>query len=226
MRLYDLDHSPFAARVRMAVRAKGLAAALLPPPGGARSATYRAIVPTGLVPALQLDDGTVIPESEAIVEYLEDRFPTPPLRPAGLEARARARVLARLADLHLADPLKALFEVAKGTAPADSGVVPRAAVLAALEAIDRTLDPAIDRGGAYAVGDRITTADCALVPLLYFTARSAKLFPGGDPFAPHARLAVYWRRIAADPIVASVLAEMEAAQARRAAARARGEPED
>ena len=64
------------------------------------------------------------------------------------------------------------------------------------------------------------------MPLLYFTARSAKLFPGGDPFAPHARLAAYWRGIPADPDVAAILGDMERAQARRAAARARGEPED
>jgi glutathione S-transferase len=79
MRLYDLDQSPFAARVRMALYAKGLTASLTPPPGGARSAAYRAINPLALVPALVLDDGTVIPESEIIIEYLEDRFPAPPL---------------------------------------------------------------------------------------------------------------------------------------------------
>jgi glutathione S-transferase len=221
MKLYDLDHSPFAARVRMAIYAKGLNIALAPPPGGARSSEFRAINPTGLVPALALDDGTVIPESEAIVEYLEDRFPDPPLRPASPEARAKARVLARLADLHLAEPLKALFEVAKRTAPAEAAQAPRAAVAAALGAIERCLG-----GGPYALGDRLTTADCALVPLLFFAARAANLFPGGDPFAPHARLAAYWRAIAQDPIAARVLGELDAAQTRRAAARARGAPED
>jgi glutathione S-transferase len=72
----------------------------------------------------------------------------------------------------------------------------------------------------------LTTADCALVPLLYFVGRSAPLFPGGSPFRPHPYLAAYWDKIARDPVAARVLAEVEAAQTRRAAVRARGEPED
>lgn len=222
MRLYDLDHSPFAARVRMALYAKGLTAAVTPPPGGARSAAYRAINPLALVPALMLDDGSVIPESEIIVEYLEDRFPSPPLRPAAPEERARARLLAHLADEHLAPPLKALFEAAKSGAGADA---PRHAVDGAFAHIARLLG-----GGTHALGDRLTTADCALAPLLFFAVRAARmhpaLYPGGDAFAPHPRLARYWESIVRDPVAARVLAELEAAQVRRAAARARGEPED
>jgi glutathione S-transferase len=224
MRLYDLDHSPFAARVRMALYAKGLTTAVAPPPGGARSAEYRAINPLGLVPALMLDDGTLIPESEVIVEYLEDRFPAPPLRPAAPEPRARARLLARLADEHLAPPLKQLFEIAKAGGGPDSAAAPRAAVDRALAHIERNL-----AGGSHALGDALTTADCALVPLLFFVARSARmhaaLFAGG-PFARHPRLAAYWQSIARDSIAARVLAELESAQRRRAAARDRGEPED
>lgn len=229
MRLYDLDHSPFAARVRMALYAKGLTAALAPPPGGARSAEYRAINPLGLVPALLLDDGTVIPESEIIVEYLEDRYPSPPLRPAAPEERARARLLARLADEYLAPPLKELFGAAKAGGGPERAAAHRDAADRALAHIERNLGGGT-HAAAYAVGDRLTMADCALAPLLFFAARAARmhpaLFPGGDPFARHPRLAAYWRSIARDPIAARVLAELEAAQIRRAAARARGEPED
>jgi glutathione S-transferase len=221
MKLYDLDHSPFAARVRMAIYAKGLPVALVPPPGGARSAEFRAINPVGLVPALALDDGTVIPESEVIVEYLEDRFPARPLRPDKAEARARARLLARIADQHLAAPLRSLFEIAKGMAPAEAAAMLRGEVDRVLALIAGYLE-----GGSHAVGGRLTTADCALVPLLFFVARAAALFPGGAPFAPHPRLAEYWRAIAADPVAARVLAELDAAQVRRAAARASGTPEE
>lgn len=221
MKLYDLDHSPFAARVRMAIYAKNLPIALVPPPGGARSPAYRAINPLGLVPALALDDGRVIAESEIIVEYLEDRFPAPPLRPESPEDRARARLLARLADQHLADSLRALFEIAKGTAPADRLRLYLGAIDAALALIAH-----YSGGGRYAVGDRLTTADCALAPLLFFVARSAPVFPGAAPLAPHPKLAAYWAAIAQDPIAARVLGELEAAQRRRAAARARGAPED
>ncbi len=225
MRLYDLDHSPFAARVRMALYAKGLTVALAPPPGGVRSAEYRAVNPLRLVPALVLDDGTVLPESEIIVEYLEDRFPSPPLRPEAPAERARARLLARIVDEYLAAPLKQLFEVAKAGGGPDKAAAQREAVEAALGHIARHL-----AGGTHALGDRLTTADCALVPLLFFVARSARmdaaLFGGGDPFARHPRLAAYWQSIVRDPSAARVIAELEAAQIRRAAARARGTPED
>lgn len=221
MKLYDLDHSPFAARVRMAIHAKSLPIALVPPPGGARSPAYRAINPLGLVPALALDDGTVIAESEIIVEYLEDRFPAPPLRPASAEQRAQARLLVRIADQYLAAPLRQVYEIAKGTVPADRAPVYLAAVDAAL-----TLLAHYRGAGSYAVGDSLSTADCALVPLLFFVARSAPVFPDAAPLAPHPRLAQYWAAVAQDPVAARVLAELAAAQARRAAARARGAPED
>jgi len=111
--------------------------------------------------------------------------------------------------------------VAKSTAPPARAAEILAAVTAALGLIDHHLG-----GGAHAVGDTLSTADCALVPLLFFVARSAPLFPGASPFAPYAKLAAYWQGIARDPVAARVIGEMEAAQARRAAARARGEPED
>ncbi len=218
MKLYDLDHSPFAARVRLAIRAKGLAIDCVPPPDGPHSAAYGALTPVGLVPALELDDGTVIPECEVIMEYLEDRFPDPPLRPDTAEDRARARLLARLADLYLSDALKALFEEAKVATP-DPAAVARALppLRDALAWIDHYLD-----GGGHAVGGRLSTADAALVPLLFFVRRSAGLFEGGEPFAGLPRLAAYWQAVATDPHVAAILDEMEAAQVRRAREREQG----
>jgi glutathione S-transferase len=206
----------------MILYAKGLDIACVPPPGGARSVAFRRLSPLGLVPALELDDGTVLPESETIAEYLEDRFPEPPLRPADSFARARARLLARLADLYLAEALKQLFEETK-TAEADPAALARhlPPVREALAEIDRWL-----AGGGYAAGGRLSLADAALVPLVYFVHRSAALFEGGAPFAGLAKLEAYWRGMAADPHAARVLAELDAAQARRAAQRARGEKVD
>lgn len=216
MRLFDLDHSPFAARVRIAIRVKGLAIDCVPPPGGARSPEFSALTPLGLVPALELSDGTVIPECEVIMEYLEDRFPDPSLRPENPEDGARARLLARVADIYLADALKALFEETK-TADPDAGAVAGALppVHEALAWIDHYLD-----GSGYAVGNRLSTADCALAPLLFFVNRSRTLFEGADPFAKAPKLAAYWQGVGADQHVSSVLAEMEAAQIRRSRERA------
>jgi glutathione S-transferase len=217
--LYDLDHSPFAARVRIAVRAKGLAVTMVPPPGGVRSDAYRRINPLGLVPTLVTEDGTALPESDVIVEYLDERFPDVRLLPSDPDRRARCRLITRVADLYLAPALKALFEHTKK--PADP-----VAFDGLIEAVRRHLGviEGLLGDGSCAVGEALTAADCALAPLLFFAARCAPLAPDAPLFG--AGLAVYWDAIRRQPSVAPVLAEMAASQVRRAAARARGEPED
>ena len=85
------------------------------PPGGYRSAAYRAIVPTGTMPAID-DDGFVLSESEAIAEYLEEKFPVPRMLPDTPRERATARFLSRFHDLHLEPQVRALFaQVAPAT---------------------------------------------------------------------------------------------------------------
>ena len=89
MKLYDVTLSPFAARCRVQIYAKGLDIARVDPPGGLGSDAYKRINPTGKVPALELEDGSVLPESSVIAEYLEDRVPEPSLRPADPAARGK-----------------------------------------------------------------------------------------------------------------------------------------
>ena len=206
MQIYQTDHSPFVARLRMAVYAKGIAVEWVDPPDGPGSAAFAKISPLARVPVM-VDRGLTLPESEVIVDYLEDRHPEPPLTPADAAEAARSRLLARLADVYLAEPLREHFEAIK------AGTTPPAALV---DQIDRALawiDHYLD-GGGYAVGDRLTRADCALVPLLFFVDRCR-------PLQPHARLAAYWQRILRDPIARRVVDEMTQAQARRAEERAR-----
>lgn len=220
MKLYSTDHSPFAARVSMAARAKGIALDCVEPPDGPSSEAFKRMSPLGMVPALELPDGRVLPESEMIVEYLEDSHPEPSLRPDGAADRARARLLARIADLYLAVPLRELFEDTKlqgSEALSLSRTIPR--IRTALALIDHYLDD-----GDYALGGRLTTADCALVPLLFFVVRCAPLFARFDhstPFHGLPRLAHYWDVVVHDPHAAWILQGMEASQQRRAAERAR-----
>lgn len=218
MKLYSTDHSPFAARVRMAALYKGLELPEVFPPGGPGSPEFRLITPLGLVPTLALGADTVIPESEVIVEYLEDAYPLPSLRPEHPADRARARLLARIADLYLADPLRELFEHAKGAG--EAGGLPRTAarVRSALRML--ALHVGTQR---HAVGSRPSTADCALVPLLYFTVRCAPVLERADGLLlwDGARaLESYWLAIQQDPVAHRVLGEMEASQQRRAQERA------
>ena len=109
MKLYNSNLSPFASRCRIQIYAKGLDVELVDAPGGTGSAAYKAINPTGKVPALEVD-GAVIPESEVICEFLEDRFPEQPLRPANDLDRARMRVLAEMCDSYLVPSMLALFD--------------------------------------------------------------------------------------------------------------------
>ncbi|HYF18167.1 MAG TPA: glutathione S-transferase family protein [Ramlibacter sp.] len=219
MKLLSTDHSPFAARVRMAALAKGLDLPEEMPPEGPGSPAFQALSPLGMVPALVTDAGAVLPESETIVEYLEDLHPQPSLRPPDPLTRARARLLARIADLYLAEPLRELFEHAKA---GDAGTEPMKAAAVRVRTALRHLDHFIG-GHGFAVGGQLSTADCALVPLLFFVARCTPMFERSDGQAPwHGvqRLHAYWVAIQQAPVAAQVVREMEAAQQRRAQERA------
>ncbi len=108
MIFYATALSSYSAKVRIVLIAKGVSVEEREPPDGYRSAAYRALVPMGTLPALN-DDGFVLSESEAINEYLEERFPAPPLLPATPAARAQVRFLARFHDLYLEPPVRSLF---------------------------------------------------------------------------------------------------------------------
>src|SRR6201996_8032417 len=115
MKLYQTYASPFPTRVRLSIYAKGLDVEIIEPPGFHASTEakgdYLKINPIGRVPALVLDDGGVIPESEVICEYLEDAFPEPSLRPADAWGRARMRLLSRISDFYLVMAMVPLFNL-------------------------------------------------------------------------------------------------------------------
>ena len=108
MILYATPVSNYAAKVAIALEWKGLAHERRMPPGGTyRSAEYRAIVPTGQVPAL-IDGDFLLVESDAIIEYLEDIAPRPTLLPRSPRQRATARMLSRFHDFQLEPAIHAL----------------------------------------------------------------------------------------------------------------------
>ena len=106
MKLHGYFRSAASWRVRIALNLKGVEVFHVPHHlrrGEQRAPEYLALNPQGLVPAIELDNGAVLTQSLAIIEWLEETFPHPPLLPAGPLERAhvRAFALALAADTHL-----------------------------------------------------------------------------------------------------------------------------
>jgi maleylacetoacetate isomerase len=112
MKLYTYFRSSAAYRVRIALNLKGIGYESVPVdlrPGAHRLQSYLALNPQGLIPALE-DGGIVISQSLAVIEYLEEAHPSPPLLPRSPLDRARVRsmALAVACDIHPLDNLRVL----------------------------------------------------------------------------------------------------------------------
>lgn len=205
LKLYQANLSPFAARVRIMAYAKDLPLELVGPPGGGlKSAEYLAINPIGKVPCLD-DSGFLLPESETICEYLEDTHPTPSLRPADPKQRAKSRLLARLADHYVFPPLAKLFAQANPAAR-NAAVVDQAFIdmATALKHVEHHLE-----GPEFAVGGKLSLADCALAPYLFFVEAFAPFF--GRSNVLDGKLRTYYDGVKKNPHVAKALGEMQVA---------------
>jgi glutathione S-transferase len=213
VRLYQTYLSPFPTRVRLLLYAKGIEVEIVEPPGfhgdRAPKGDYLRTNPIGRVPALELDDGRVLPESEVICEYLEDRYPEPSLRPADPWLRARMRLLSRISDIYVVMAMLPLFNmVALPPARWDQQRI-RTQLGEIATALDY-LEEYIGEEG-YAVGASLTQADGALVPILLLVAEWLPIFRGPDLLAERPRLRAYWQAIAKDPIAARLVDETRAA---------------
>ncbi|MCK9543863.1 MAG: maleylacetoacetate isomerase [Novosphingobium sp.] len=165
--LHGYWRSSAAYRVRIALALKGLDyeyAVVDLRRGGQSAPGYRALNPQGLVPLL-VEDGRAISQSLAIIEYLEEVHPEPPLLPRDPAARARVRALAEVVacDIHPINNLRVLRYL-KQELGREQGAIDAwarhwiAAGFAALE------DAAAGSGAPYLTGDAITLADVCLVP--------------------------------------------------------------
>jgi len=216
LKLYNAALSPFAARIRVQLYAKSLDIPLVAPPGGAGSEEYKKINPLGKVPALLLDDGSVVPESIVIGEYLEDRFPAPSLRPADATACARMRLLTHFTDSYLEPPLHALFPQVMDPSARDPKLV--AEKVAELATRYDQLAGFLTPGGPYAMGKDLTLADCVLFSLFFFATKVHPMLGDKDPTASRPVLAQWWDAVQKHPAVAKVNAELAKALAEQMSA--------
>ena len=133
--------------------------------------------PMGKVPFLKLAQGTLA-ESQAIVEYVEDRFPDPPLYPAGLFERAKVRELIEVIELHLELPARRLFGEAFFGGKPTSDETKRE-----VEALLRKGMRALERLGQFSpfiAGGSYTHADCAAIVHLPVVMGVTKAIYGAD----------------------------------------------
>ena len=145
-----------------------------------RAPDYLAVNPQGLVPSLQTDEGTVITQSLAILEWLDETFPSPPILPAAPVARARVRAvaLALAADTHPLQNLRVLNRLrALGVEEAEVTGWARNANAEGLAACERLI---ASEAGPFCFGGVPSLADICLVPQLGNARRfgvDVSLFP-------------------------------------------------
>ena len=175
--LHTYFRSSASYRVRIALNLKGLEAKHVPihlnRSGGEQFGTeFRALNPQSLVPVWS-DGAVVLTQSLAIMEYLDERHPAPPLLPATIEERARTReiALAIACEIHPLNNLRVL-KYLTGQLRVDEDAKNtwvRHWIELGLHALETRLSA--DRRGPFCVGTQPTIADCCLVPQLFNAQR-------------------------------------------------------
>ncbi len=203
MKLYSGDLSPYSARVRMQIYAKGITDIALERPANFGMPAFRKDHPIGRIPVLDID-GDMMPESEVIAEYLEEIYPEPSMLGATPRETAHIRTLARIGDVYIMNNMFMLSPQSRA-ATRNDGIVELLGgqVVRNIKALDRMIG-----ADGFACCGRITMADCALVPGLFLVENVLPTVGVDDPFAANANVAAYWAAIMTNEHAAKTLAEL------------------
>ena len=177
MKLYNYFRSSASFRVRIALALKGLPYEYVPvhlAKGEHLKTAYADVSADQLVPLLELDDGTRLSQSMAIIEYLDETFPEPPLLPRDALGRARVRALAQsiACEIHPINNLRVLQYLGGqlGATQEQKDAWYHHWIATGLQGLEAMLagHPDTDR---FCHGDTPTLADCCLVPQLFNARR-------------------------------------------------------
>lgn len=177
MRLYTYFRSSAAYRLRIALNLKGIdwqPVSVNLAAGEQRGSDYLAVNAQGLVPALEIEGGETLAQSVALLEYLEETHPEPPLLPAGAIDRARVRAMVGLiaCDIHPLNNLR-ILKYLKDPLGADQeavGIWYRRWIARGFEALEQ-LVAQYGAPDGYCFGGAVTLADVLLVPQVYNARR-------------------------------------------------------
>ena len=175
MRLYTYFRSSAAFRVRIALNLKGLPyepVFVHLAKGEHRAPAYANVNPQALLPTLELDDGTRLTQSLAIIEYLDEKHPQPELIPREAKARARVRSLSYLvaSEIHPVNNLRVLQHLKRALGQNEDQINTwyRHWIGDGLAKLEAELAGA---KGKFCHGDTPTMADCCLVPQIFNAKR-------------------------------------------------------
>ena len=207
MKLYSGDLSPYSARVRMQIYAKGITDIVLERPRDFGMPAFRQRVPIGRIPVLDID-GDLMPESEVIAEYLEEIYPTPSMLGATPRETAHIRTVARIGDIYIMNNMFMLSPQSRA-ATRNQGIVDLLGgqVVRNVKALHKLIGPEAGRDG-FACCGRVTMADCALVPGLFLVENVLPSVGLDNPIPANPNVAAYWAAIQKNEHAAKTLAEL------------------
>lgn len=204
MYLISLPHSPYAARLRMQILAKGLDIDIRKPESSPAGDAFSRLNPLAKIPVLVLDDGRTISESAAIAEYIEDEFDGTPCLPRTPFDKASVRTTVSMANTHIAPALFALFKQAgKPLSSEDSAILWQPLELL----LSRWQSWRISRGESTTPWH---TGDFAMATNAWYIETLALKFNRPSPLMFHAELHKWWQACQASSSIAPVLEEMQA----------------
>jgi glutathione S-transferase len=203
MKLYSGDLSPYSARVRMQIYAKGITDIVLERPATFGTPQFRKDHPIGRIPVLDID-GDMIWESEVIAEYLEEIYPTPSLLGATPRETAHIRTVARIGDIYLMNNMFMLSPQSRAKTR-NEGIVELLGgqVVRNVKALDKLIGT-----DGFACCGRLTMADCALVPGLFMIENVLPTTGVENPIPAAANVAAYWAAIQQNEHAARILVEL------------------
>ena len=156
--------------------------------------------PFGTVPALELDDGTYLVESLAIIDFLEDKFPNNTMYQGTPEEKGKARDMERVIDLRLGGPMGAFGHATNSPLGRPPEPEKAAQYLESMQTPLNYLETLLGDGRPLLCGDHVNVADCTLQSFLQFTR-----FVEADVFGDRPLLRAWDARYRARPAAQAVL---------------------